>query len=260
MKKHIIGLAAVLALSLPVATLANYDEVSNKAEFGDCHADPIYQKEFVGQTTLGSRIRSIACMNGSKVLTVLPANTKIKVIAQTDGWYKVKTTNGNIGWVGSWLIKKTSDTSLETKTVKVEPTKKTIPLGTVVSEAQGLTLSELYKLRDKLNVLIAEREKKDVQAETASGKTITLTGLTSGNGVALNWSLNNMSSPNGFKVVVSDRANPVYPGDNYHYLSDSSTRSDSWENLENGTHYFRVCEYLGGKCGVYSNNLEVTIR
>ena len=95
-----------------------------------------------------------------------------------------------------------------------------------------------------------------------SNGTITLSGSynSSLDKVQLNWTLGNMVSDLGFKVVYSTQAYPVYPGNEYHYLSDASTRSDYWTGLESGTYHFRVCEYLGGACGVYSNDLTVTVQ
>lgn len=78
--------------------------------------------------------------------------------------------------------------------------------------------------------------------------------------VLLNWSMADMYSDLGFKVVYSETANPVYPGNEYHYLSDPATRSDKWVGLEPGTYHFRVCEYLGGSCGIYSNDLTLTVQ
>jgi len=77
--------------------------------------------------------------------------------------------------------------------------------------------------------------------------------------VDLSWSLKDMTSSMGFKVVVADHENPIYPGDTYHYLSSPDQRTDYWTDLGSGTKYFRVCEYLGGKCGIYSNNVTVTL-
>ena len=94
-----------------------------------------------------------------------------------------------------------------------------------------------------------------------SNGTITLSGSydqTLGK-VLLNWTLTNMTSPNGFKIVQSTQLNPVYPGNEYHYLSDPSVRADNWTGLSAGTYHFRVCEYLGGACGIYSNDLVVIV-
>jgi uncharacterized protein YkwD/uncharacterized protein YgiM (DUF1202 family) len=75
----------------------------------------------------------------------------------------------------------------------------------------------------------------------------------------LSWTITG-NAPKGFKVVVSENTNPVYPGDTYHYLSDSQVRTDKWKDLTPGkTYHFRVCEYLGNGCGVYSNDAFVTL-
>ena len=104
-------------------------------------------------------------------------------------------------------------------------------------------------------------EEYDSESATAdnSGNSIALTGVLSGPKANLAWTLNNMTSSLGFKVVMADHENPVYPGDEYHYYTDANLRTDAWDNLAAGTYYFRVCEYLGGKCGVYSNNIKLIV-
>ncbi|MCL4366193.1 hypothetical protein M1437_03120 [Patescibacteria group bacterium] len=74
------------------------------------------------------------------------------------------------------------------------------------------------------------------------------------------WSIDG-NSPLGFKVVWGSNSGPVYPtreGDQYHYYSEPGKRDDIIEGLSGKTYYFRVCEYLGGKCGVYSNEVSVS--
>ena len=97
------------------------------------------------------------------------------------------------------------------------------------------------------------------QADNINGS-IYLNGSVINGVVSLNWSLTNMTSPNGFKVVKSTQPNPVYPGNDYHYLTDPLTRTNTWEGLGAGTYHFRVCEYLGGACGIYSNDLSLTVQ
>ncbi len=88
-------------------------------------------------------------------------------------------------------------------------------------------------------------------------KSISLTVGTYDGKASLNWSVSGFTSEMGFKVVVSENPNPVYPGNDYHYYSESEKRSDTWGGFESGnTYHFRVCEYLGGKCGVYSNDVS----
>lgn len=84
----------------------------------------------------------------------------------------------------------------------------------------------------------------------------------SGDNEDISWSVDGYSDQ-GFKVVWSKNANPTYPtrsGDKYHYYSSSSKRDDTLTAFDGaGTYYVRVCEYLGGACGTYSNQITVTL-
>jgi len=91
----------------------------------------------------------------------------------------------------------------------------------------------------------------------------TVTSLVlSGTGKNVNWTVAGYSDL-GFKVVWSKTAAPTYPTratDTYHYLSSPATRSDELTTFDGaGTYHVRVCEYLGGSCGVYSNEITVTL-
>ena len=76
------------------------------------------------------------------------------------------------------------------------------------------------------------------------------------------WNVEGQSSQ-GFKIVWSKNENPTYPlrkGDQYIYLSnpgDYKTELNAFDG--SGVYYVRVCEYLGGKCGVYSNQIKVSL-
>ena len=74
------------------------------------------------------------------------------------------------------------------------------------------------------------------------------------------WGVNGYSA-NGFKVVWSRNSNPTYPtrsGDKYKYLSSPGATSAELYAFDGvGTYYVRVCEYLGGACGTYSNQVQV---
>ncbi|MCU0680530.1 MAG: Kazal-type serine protease inhibitor [Planctomycetes bacterium] len=76
------------------------------------------------------------------------------------------------------------------------------------------------------------------------------------------WETNGYSSM-GFKVVWSKNEGPTYPlrdGDRYNYYSDPNTRVDTLKAFSgSGIYYVRVCEYLGGKCGVYSNQIKLSL-
>ncbi|NTU98665.1 hypothetical protein HGA64_01500 [Candidatus Falkowbacteria bacterium] len=86
--------------------------------------------------------------------------------------------------------------------------------------------------------------------------------LTAGQGNQIYWKTDGYSSK-GFKVTWSLNPGPTYPlrsGDQYHYFAEPGKNSDSLEAFSgNGTYYVRVCEYLGGKCGLYSNEVKMVL-
>jgi len=75
---------------------------------GDCFQDPIYDRDWNGIVTTGMFVRDVACMEGSSILTTVPVGQVVHVIAETDGWYKVETPDGIIGWSGQWLLSQTN--------------------------------------------------------------------------------------------------------------------------------------------------------
>jgi hypothetical protein len=79
----------------------------------------------------------------------------------------------------------------------------------------------------------------------------------------ITWQASDVSSM-GFKVVWSKNENPSYPtrdGDQYHYFTDSNQTTDTVTPFDGaGIYYVRVCEYLGGKCGTYSNQVKAVFN
>jgi len=94
---------------------------------------------------------------------------------------------------------------------------------------------------------------------TGGVKSIVLRSTGSGN---VAWTVSGYSEQ-GFKVVWSKNTNPVYPtrdGDKYNFYSDPQQTSSALDAFSGaGTYFVRVCEYLGGKCGVYSNEIQVAL-
>lgn len=83
-----------------------------------------------------------------------------------------------------------------------------------------------------------------------------------GSGSSVTWSVDGYSK-NGFKIVWSKNSQPTYPtreGDKYIYLSEPNSRNASLDAFSgSGVYYVRVCEYIGGACGVYSNQIQVSL-
>jgi len=118
-------------------------------------------------------------------------------------------------------------------------------------------------LREKIKTLKCrvkyyKAEIKDEPLNMGGVKAITL----SGSGASVTWTFAGYSK-NGFKIVWSKNSNPTYPtrdGDKYIYLSEPTATSTTLDAFSgSGTYYVRVCEYLGGSCGVYSNQIQVSL-
>lgn len=82
-------------------------------------------------------------------------------------------------------------------------------------------------------------------------------------GNTVEWTAKDGISKQGFKVVWSKNPSPTYPnrdGDAYQYHDSPSAASTKIEGFNGpGTYYVRVCEYLGGACGIYSNEISVEL-
>jgi len=101
--------------------------------------------------------------------------------------------------------------------------------------------------------------------EAAEPVSIEITGISDKvTGYAyINWSVTG-SFPSGFKIAWSaTNPNPVYPpttDELWTYISDPNARSAVVEGTPDSTYYFRICQYLGGSCGVYSNSYTFTFE
>lgn len=305
MKNHASLKAAGLALAC-LSFLALLPLKTQAAEV-DCGQDPVYERSFNAKTNIGARLRSIACMTGSEILTVLPAGTVVPVIAETDGWYKVKFGD-KVGWVGSQLMNKVGNDTAVT-TVAATPAKEvSAVIAPKATSLVGISETNYSKLKAGSKALIKQlknkivlrvhalgqayfvdknglltylktaKEVKDyLKAEIKTEKKTTVettkneNAQISANGainltatlidpgkVKLTWT-STADTPKGFKVVISENSNPVYPGNDYHYLTDPAVRQDTWSGLGNKTYHFRVCQYLGGACGIYSNDAAIQV-
>lgn len=79
----------------------------------------------------------------------------------------------------------------------------------------------------------------------------------------VNWE-STLEAESGYKLVWSQNTKPEYPtrsGDKYKYYSDSDTDEGEIDAFSGaGTYYVRVCEYKGGECGKYSNQIAVELN
>jgi hypothetical protein len=112
-KKIIQSLVVVVCFLVFLTSFNNVNAYGDG--YTDCERDKIYERNAKGHPVMGLRLRERACMTDSAVITVLPEGVEVDVIAETDGWYKVKDKNGSIGWVGARLMKITQTSSIGNK-------------------------------------------------------------------------------------------------------------------------------------------------
>ncbi len=83
--------------------------------YTDCELDPIYESNAKGKPVTGLFLRERACMTDSEILKTLPAGEEVNIIAETDGWYKVRDKTGAIGWSGERLIEITEESTIRNR-------------------------------------------------------------------------------------------------------------------------------------------------
>ncbi len=103
---------------------------------------------------------------------------------------------------------------------------------------------------------------KETKTENNAVSKVTSISLSADTNGKITWVLNGQPT-SGFKVVWSKNPGPTYPlrdGDTYLYLTNNSANSATLSAFGGaGTYYVRVCEYLGGVCGTYSNEISVSL-
>jgi len=136
-----------------------------------CFKDPIYEHDWTGEVTTGAFVRDVACMEGSEILTTLPVGTHIAVNGETDGWWRVRLSDGTEGWVGQWLI--SIDETPQTL-ADIMPVVTSTPAETtaeVVEEAEEITGEDAIALFEDILELIEDAE-GDTDMETVVGNLV----------------------------------------------------------------------------------------
>lgn len=119
----------------------------------------------------------------------------------------------------------------------------------------------VYSNEISLNLVSEKKVEKPAEdKETPASDVSSITA--SGSGSTVTWSVDGYSEK-GFKVVWSKTSGPTYPtrsSDRYQYFSDPTLRAATLDAFDGeGTYFVRVCEYLGGACGIYSNEIQVDL-
>ncbi len=69
-----------------------------------CGCDPVCERDLRGEVIISAYVRNEPCMEGSTILRTVIQGSVIKIIGETDGWYKVMLADGTVGWVGARLM------------------------------------------------------------------------------------------------------------------------------------------------------------
>lgn len=105
-------------------------------------------------------------------------------------------------------------------------------------------------------------EKKESEKKPELQSSVKSIWLAAGEAGKVHWKVDGHSSM-GFKVVWSKVAGPTYPNrdsDRYQYLDSASANMTQLEAFDgSGWYYVRVCQYLGGACGTYSNEVKIQL-
>jgi hypothetical protein len=134
------------------------------------------------------------------------------------------------------------------------------------AQKKALTEKELALLEEQPAIIKStttesevqkEQDQVDSQIENPTKANIELVAMATSAGVKLTWKVNGINALDGFKLVKSLEPNPTYPGSNYIYITDTAKREYVWGILDGKTYNFRVCQYVGSKCAIYSNNVVV---
>jgi len=100
----------------------------NSAQAGCCGCDPVYEHNVVLEVVSAVWVRDEACVATGEIIDTLQAGEVVQVTHRTDGWYKVISPRGKIGWSGEQFFKATSKPiTSSTPTTTPEPQPVTDP-------------------------------------------------------------------------------------------------------------------------------------
>jgi peptidoglycan hydrolase-like protein with peptidoglycan-binding domain len=129
------------------------------------------------------------------------------------------------------------------------------------AKAHALTCKSVVRKTAEKKKEEKKEEKKPMQIptpKTSSATSITATAKTGG----VSWSVTGIAKY-GVKVLWSKTSGPTYPPNSSTHAMFVGNEHEGSVNLDAfagaGTYFVRVCEYLDGTCGTYSNEVSVSL-
>ncbi|OGF31962.1 hypothetical protein A2533_01765 [Candidatus Falkowbacteria bacterium RIFOXYD2_FULL_35_9] len=111
-----------------------------------------------------------------------------------------------------------------------------------------------------INIVVKKDKKIEKKilyiTKTDAEENITLTSTLQNKNLSLSWKINSETTPTGYRVFQATTNNISSGTEPYHFTENTS---DIWENLADGTYYFRVCAFADDKCISWSNTISEKI-
>jgi len=207
-----------------------------------------------GETIYESLGTAYKTINKEEQKGVEVYESKVKVIDRDKNETIVEEGN-------KYLLENKADDKIENKLVKISEADIAKDVFVIWNQEQDkkiieeeVTDPEIEEPAPTTTVVVVD---DDGETPAVPEANLTLIAVKTDSGIKFTWTVNGINVDQGFKLVRSIEANPVYPGNDYQYLTNKDQRSYTWGIKDGKTYYFRVCQYLGGKCGVYSNNVKI---
>lgn len=83
----------------------------NVVDASGCFHDALNTDAHYEEIKSGVRVRNVACMYGSDVITTIGGGTIVKVIAYNHYWKQIELPDGRAGWIGADFAQRTSRTA-----------------------------------------------------------------------------------------------------------------------------------------------------
>jgi len=126
-----------------------------------------------------------------------------------------------------------------------------------------------YKLGAKLNeITITVKKDKNINKKilkitsTKTPDELKLSGSLQEKNINLTWTSSELKDIAEIKILMSKKTGTLtYPAEQEHSVKISNTK-DSWNNLDDGQYFFRLCAYeeASKSCRVYSNQITLTVN
>ena len=203
-----------------------------------------------GETIYESLGTAYKTINKEEQKGVEVYESKVKVIDRDKNETIVEEGN-------KYLLENKADDKIENKLVKISEADIAKDVFVIWNQEQDkkiieeeVTDPEIEEPAPTTTVVVVD---DDGETPAVPEANLTLIAVKTDSGIKFTWTVNGINVDQGFKLVRSIEANPVYPGNDYQYLTNKDQRSYTWGIKDGKTYYFRVCQYLGGKCGVFIN-------